>query len=229
MYQVFRPEGSSRPSLKNARVKNYGQFLSEMLDMDLVNLSMPGASNYFIGKQVEWAIEQRPDLIVFAITTPLRFEYAAPDDNAGVRPTLHDFNFSTYTNPDTEQFKGKIRSGVYKTFINGWVREVDQEEITLCLTKYLGNTGLNIDKERFQIMGTFAILEKSKIPYVCVDYGGRIFTPEELSDYNALSYVPRFLLDTYPLEGDFIHYNEDGHKHIAEQIKQLIEQKQLLK
>jgi hypothetical protein len=199
----------------------YADKLENLLKLEVINLARPGASNYCIAKQIEHAITLKPDLLLFNITTSQRIEFIPSEKRLSTRPTLSNFNYEEYnTNSYTEKFTGKIYSSTLRHALLKWSDKTNNENsyyITKFLDKYL-NHDMLVDYSRMYILSAIRLLEKNKIPYVCVNFSDDIFEEREINDINHISMSWSILHNKFPGKDDPYHFSEEGHQYLADMV-----------
>ena len=208
---------------------NYADKLSCLLQAEVINLARPAASNYCIAKQIEHAISLDPDLLLFNITTPERIEYVRSGKSLLRRPKLSNFNYEEYTNSYTEKFSGEINSS---TIMNAFTRKFDPtnnenpRDVADFIIKYLNHEILT-DYNRMYVLSAIRTLEKSKIPYVCINFSD-IFKEEEINDINHISIFWKTMNKDYRSKEDPYHFSEEGHQYIADTLYKYIKENTIL-
>jgi hypothetical protein len=211
-------------NISPGRNKSYTEFLAETLSADVINLAIPGVSNYAIAKQVEYAISLRPDIIVFNTTTVDRIDLikkGAPNFTQGV-PTIRDFVHGRNKNDHIVNYNEIIHSRTFHFFVSLMpaINDIDNVdkiiEFILTYEKYI-NYEMRLDQNRFLLMGTLALLERSKIPHVCIDMYNIL--PLEYGD-NVINSHYKELASNYNIPEDEHHFNQDGHEFLSDLIHQ---------
>lgn len=217
--------GPSDSSVMLGQVKNYSDYLSDLLDLQVTNLSFPGCSNYGIAVQIRHAIEQNPDFIIFNTTTSMRYEFVKLGKEVSGTPTIDDL--SSINNINSNIFCGhysiietmlKHNKNILRSKWN-WARYTPQQyqEIYDFLTKY---TSLNvkIDQDTLMIKGIIQELKESEIPFVCIDTVGIVNDP----DVNKINLPWEEYVELYPFEKDKYHWNEQGHEMLAKRLAEYL-------
>ncbi len=206
--------------INSTKIKDYVTILSEMTSSNIINLSYPGGSNYCISKQIEYAINLKPDLIIFNTTTVDRYDYLLSGRSLNNFPTLEDFNYYT---SDVSNFKGNIISSTFRQIseksnrlaLNDALTTSGNSELIKLIVRF-NNYYIDYDKNRLILNGTIRLLEKSNIPFICIDTQ-KFFSEVDVKNYISLDteeYLKRF-----PLADDSGHWNEEGHLQLAHIIK----------
>lgn len=198
-----------------SKIKNYSDFLQELTlntYKQKENLSISGGSNYSIVKQIEYAITLNPDLIIFNTTTARRYEFIS-DFNKNNRlssmPSLLDFR---YLEPKLINFevKNKIRSISIRKLEFLSKSNYIYKKIFDCILMHEDEM-INLDKNALFIKSAIYSLEKEKIPFICLDFGGIL----NLFDHqNVIKLSWNYMYSNYKID-NFGHFNEDGHEYIA--------------
>ena len=216
-YAKVRVDNSGR--LIPARVEDYVTKVANRLGSESINLSRPGASIYAIVKQIEYAITLDPSLVIIGTTTPLRVDFSFPETKLNRCPTINDFDYGNY---ETKKFIGSYKRNIISTPIMLLLENLPQDKRFDEIFKYHStytNEFLKKDQDRFMLLGAFSLLNKKNIPYICVDFAELINQDDAV---NSISYDWRGLNDQFPSSHDSVHFSEDGHEFLANEIlKQL--------
>ena len=204
----------SRSNLPS-RIEDYVTKLSNHLGTESVNLAIPGASNYAIAKQIEYAITLDPSLVIIGTTTPLRIDFSFPEKNLGIHPTISDFDYSKY---ESKKFIPNYKKNIISTPIlslpDRFVYDKRFVEIYDYHVMYT-NENLKKDQDRFMLLGAFTLLNNKNIPYICVDFTDLMIKDDTV---NVIAYDWRELCKRFPSKNDTLHFNEDGHSFLANEI-----------
>ena len=196
----------------------YGDLVAQSLGWNHINLSKPGASNYFIAKQIEHCVDLCANFVCVGATTPWRFDFLK-NANAIERPVCYDdFQSSRELYHDN-----KILSTVIlyyleqsKNAADASTRQAFSEICDFFQTKL--NLHIKQDQDSLMILGACARLQQAKIPYVILDFG-KIFQswhrPVIDLDYRQLS-------QQFPCQFDTYHFNQHGQNFVAAKIKDFI-------
>jgi hypothetical protein len=202
-------------------VVSYANFVASKLDGEIMNISFPGASNYAIAKQVEYAVTLNPNLIIFNTTTHSRIDLKKINTSNFIEghPSIKDFVYGHFKNRYVNDTNASVYSSSFNVFLSG-IAPVDDnkllEEFILSYDTYI-NHEMRQDQNRFLVMGILNLLNNSKIPYICIDIGN-IF-PKDYSN-NVISLSQTELTSRFPIKTDKDHFNQDGHSFISEKICQ---------
>ena len=197
------------------KFEDYVTLLGNKFGAETINLSKPGSSNYVIAKQIEHAITLKPDLIVFNITTPERIDVMHLGKTLKSKVTLNNFDYSLYPNEHIGETTNEIDSGPHlRAFMRAKAGEKQFEGVADFLLKY-HSYFIKEDQDRLLVLGTISVLEKSKIPYVCMNFSP-MFQNNELD--NAINMRWDTLCGMYPLVKDPYHFSIEGHKYLANRI-----------
>jgi len=71
------------------------------------------------------------------------------------------------------------------------------------------------DQDRLLVLGTISLLEKSKIPYVCINFSP-MFQNGELE--NSITIKWDEICKMFPLAKDPYHFSVEGHEYLANRI-----------
>jgi hypothetical protein len=196
-------------------------FLADKIHGERINISFPGASNYAIAKQVEYAISLKPDLVIVNTTTDYRIDLKKvnTENFSQGGPTIRNFNYGPFKNEHIDYHNEVIYSNTFSNFTSNVAPIDDIYSLTKFILRYdtYVNFEMRKDQNKFLIMGTLALLERFDIPYICVDFTDML--PVEYSD-RVLAVSIDEMLSTYPIKTDRMHFNQDGHRFLSELIHQ---------
>jgi len=187
----------------------YPEIFCSIKELTFVNLSFPGASNYAITKQVEFAITQKPKLIIVNLTTSGRLDWTHSNKRLAAAPTLRDITYNQSSDHPLLNASNTILSMPIATMIN-------EDNVDSIVAEYIAeyiDIRLLSDKDRLLILGMFSLLDGSTIPYLAVNFSkklGKKIRPE-VYDVSLLS-----LINNYPIPTDDCHFNQLGHQYIAQ-------------
>lgn len=202
----------------SVNIKNYSNYIEELTNFSYIqkeNISLWGGSNYSIVKQIEYAISLNPDVIIFNTTTPRRYDFTKNFDKRSTidnLPTILDFNYPN-NKLSKLKFKNKIQTLSIRRLEANSKENFNFKKIFDYLITYEDEM-INLDKNILFFKSIFYSLEKSNIPFVCLDFG------EILNNFYHSSIINiswKYMYDLFRLD-NFGHFNEQGHKIIAEQI-----------
>jgi hypothetical protein len=212
---------STNTSSKNSkfalpsRVEDYVTKLSSRIGVDSINLSRPGASNYAIVKQIEHAITLDPSFVIIGTTTPLRIDFSFPERKLDSQPKINDFDYSKYESKKfVYGYKENIVSIPIVCLPDRFVYDKRFIDIFEYHSTYT-NEHLKKDQDRLMLLGAFTLLNNKNIPYICVDFT-ELFSQGDTVNYIAYNW--RELCSRFPLKNDTLHFNEDGHEFLANEI-----------
>lgn len=221
----------------------YGRIIADKLDMDLVLLARPSASNYFVCKQIEYAIEQKADFIIVNFSSPRHLDFTLPGNKLKKLPKLSNFEYNEniwWKNLDNPAKNGDdelIKSWYFSLF--DIYKETTNPEFDL-VSKFINSYNdlvLRIDQERLMVLGLLSQLKESGIKFLVVDFLGLSDQLEKtgeiknLADINLLNYIkvepflsfPEEFIKQYPNPNDDFHFNQEGNYIVAEKIIPIIE------
>lgn len=207
---------------------SYGKLLSERLKYDFINLSQGGASNYHIAKQIEYAIGLNPSLVTVGATTHKRIDtYLKSDDKLEHRPTLRDFNYGSEAMPPHTLNSGMLVSRSYYFFNDQMesTKVTDEKEFNYNkeIYDFLAMTTrkeLDLDRDKFILLGACSLLEKHHIPYIIVDFGG-VFREDDFRPSSPiLSHNWKQLEQQFPGQ-DGIHVNQLGQQFLCDELEKV--------
>lgn len=204
---------------------SFGEIVAKSFNMQHVNLSSLGASNYFVSKQIEHSLNLNPTLIIIGSTTALRFDYLEDIDSIKENINFHNFKNNLENNYIKIDVSNKITSKSIK-----WFKEQsDNYKIPLFkrktaneIFKFLSkNTNFYIkkDQDRLMLLGSIFKIKQKNIPFVVIDFD-KIF--DEEFDF-ILNFPFKDLSNKFPTS-DNIHFNQEGHFFVAEKIKNFIKE-----
>jgi len=199
--------------------QGYPEIVAETLGASIVNLSKPGASNYCIAKQLDYAFTLQPDFIIIGLTTGMRFDYTTDifadkhwKDNI---PTIQDFDYRNHSRSEHTNNHGLIESQPLSSIETYH----DRKDLVNYIAKYI-DIDIKRDQDRHIIMGMLWKLAVKKIPYVIVDWTEMI-----LYEYTSRAVIRDLKLseyrNLYPC-ADGVHFNQEGHRAAAARINRFI-------
>lgn len=204
---------------KKKTVKNYITFLSELLNYDYNNISKSGVSNYCIIKQIEYAVKNKPNLIVFNTTSSGRIDFVKTTANLNTIPRLENFDFPI-ENATNEIVSFTHMGVINKAYLSlNYIPSLidDFESVREYLMKF-SNLYLSEDQDRLMFNGLIKKLDDNNIPYIGVDFWNII----EGNNDRILKKDIMQIAKTYPLPDDPYHFNEEGHHVLAKELVDLI-------
>ena len=208
--------------------KNYPSLYGEKHGYDVINLSLPGASTYAIAKQVEYAISLQPDLVMFNTTTNDRIDLKKSADIVfdNYVPSFKDFLYGIFANKHTAMCNDNIETGSFSTFLPNLsplknINDKNKNAIAKFIVMYdqYIDSAMRRDQNRLLVIGILSLLKYSGIPYVCVD----------LIDIVSADYIEPVikihcdeLIRKFPVASDSLHFNQDGHAYITDQLENFV-------
>lgn len=198
--------------------------LANRLNTTVVNLSKPGASNYCISKQVDYALTLKPDLIVLGTTEILRFDWVESNKELTDVPTILDFSYNSYATGDMNK-KGSILSESFRTidyylntrnserYIVEKYRNMDKSDLKI-LHNYFSLTNFNLKKDidKKIIQGSMFNLNDSEIKWLLID-GNNFFNASK--NIITIDWIDLVKSDPQP---DNLHFGESSNKHLTHLI-----------
>lgn len=219
--------------------KPYGEILAEWLACDFVLLARPSASNYFVCKQVEYAIEQNADLILINFSSPRHLDFTLPSKRLETLPHLKNFDYveniwwADKANPaGGNPEEHAVHSWYFSLFdIYGKTTNPELNVVNNFIATY-NDYQLRMDQERLMILGLMEELKKSNNKYIISDFIGLAKEKTNSSDTNSLADINVLnhlnleplvcfssnFISQYPNENDSFHFNQEGHRVAAEMI-----------
>ena len=190
------------------------------LNADTINLARPGSSNYAIAVQLEYALTLNPDLILFNITTPERIDVLEPNKKLTSKVKIQNFDYTLFPNEYVGETTNEIDSGPHiRAFMRAQAGEKKFQGIADFLLDY-HSYFIKEDQDRLLVLGALSILEKSKIPYVCVNFSP-LFQNNELDHTITISW--KTMCESFPLIKDPYHFSSKGHEYLADRIYEQIQ------
>lgn len=188
---------------------------NKYLNAETINLARPGASNYSIAVQIEYALSLKPDLIIFNVTTPERIDVLERNKKLTSKVRIQNFDYSLFPNEHIGETTNEIDSGPnLRTYMRAQAGEKKFQGVADFLADY-HSYWIKEDQDRLMVLGTFSILEKSKVPYVCVNFSP-LFQNNELDNTITVSWQK--MCESYPLVKDPYHFSSKGHEYLADRI-----------
>lgn len=190
----------------------FGEILAESLGIKFETLAEPGASNYFISKQIEHSIKFKPDLVLINFTMPWRYDYIEKGKIYSF-PTLEDFIYK-FRSPISEK-QPTIKSIAVNSL-------PDDSELKKLLSLYT-TIHIKADQDRMMLSNALKELEKEKIKFLALDFSGFTY-PGYFKNLNSLDIEYDKIFKTYHDKNDKSHLSQEGHNLIAQMIKPKIEE-----
>lgn len=203
-----------------SRIEDYVTKLSTHMGAEAINLARPGASNYAITKQIEYAITLDPALVIIGVTIPLRIDFSFLETDFKNQPTINDFDYSRC---DNKEFIGSFKENIVSMPITSLPERIVYDKRYAEIFEYHSiytNRSIRQDQDRFMLLGAFSLLNSKNIPYICVDFAELFIRPDEIVNYISCDW--REIVNRFPLKNDKSHFNEDGHSFISDEIQRWI-------
>lgn len=215
-------------------VESYVVKFNKYINYDLLNLAQRGASNYHIAKQIEYIITERlnPDLVVICtgpshrISDEILFSTTTLVD----RPHIKNFEVVDGESPPYKVGPVNLVSRTYKFFLQqmkkfedekNWKEYEHNKIIYDYIIKLVNKNVLRADQDMYLMLGACTLLEKANIKHILIDYAGLFEERKFLPKCPVLHYKWYDLKLGYPTPNtveDDIHFNEDGHTFISEEL-----------
>ena len=231
-------------TLQLGQHKPYAEFISQELGVDYVMLAKPIASNYFICKQIEYAIEHKADLVLVNFSSARHIDFTVKEKRLTSMPTLKNLIYEEKTfspgmqNPTSELDSQQVQCLRYPN-LETYARSSNPEYLPIA--EYLNHYNdyfLKMDTERLMILGVLSLLKENNIKYIVVDLiePGKdlpnVTNPSSLADFNILNFMkidsyfqlPEGFRDRYPNPTDNFHFNEEGHRELAKLLLPMIKE-----
>ena len=202
-------------------LKAYPEVFADKYGHEIINLAKPGSSNYFIAKQIEFAVTLKPDFLIVGFTSPYRFDYHERDtEHLNRRPTIKDWEYKAMGKTQYTSETGTLNSNP----IPRLVTFPHKKEFVEYSLKYT-DPSVSADKERYTILGMLKKLDSYNIPYVGIDW-------LSVLDYNE---TPDNVCKTMSWKkyGDEFgndcggHFGQDGHNHASIELEDFIQKNKL--
>lgn len=208
------------------KLTDYATILgNKYLNADTINLARPGASNYAIAVQIEYALSLNPDLIVFNVTTPERIDVLEPNKKLNSKVVIQNFDYTLIPNEHIGETTNEIDSGPHlRTFMRAQAGEKKFQGVADFLADY-HSYWIKEDQDRLMVLGACSILEKSKVPYVCVNLSP-LFQNKELDNTITISW--QRMCESFPLVKDPYHFSSSGHEYLADKIYKYMQQHKII-
>ena len=191
---------------------------NKYLNADTINLARPGASNYSIAVQIEYALSLNPDLIIFNITTPERIDVLERNKKLSGKVRIQNFDYTLFPNEHIGETTNEIDSGPHlRTMMRAQAGEKKFQGVADFLVDY-HSYWIKEDQDRLLVLGTFSILNKSKVPYMCVNFYPPLFPNNDLENTISISYTK--MCELFPLVRDPYHFSSKGHEYLADRVFQ---------
>ena len=193
-----------------SRTIPFASLLAEKLSLNPVMVAHQGSSNYFIIKQIEFAIENNADYIIFDITTPLRFDWVMDGSNLISNPKFEDFLCDYNLAHNSPNNKPKIRSTAYQAIFN----YVPDKDLSRFLAMYTDEHIL-VDQATLMFLGIISKLEKANIKYIAIDCSSEMFSNVPTTSIgDNISW--KDILTKFPNAEDPLHLSQEGHQVVAD-------------
>lgn len=197
--------------------KDYNTIFAEEIDAELVHLGKPGATNYMIAKQIEYSLKYNPELVIFNITGPLRVSIILDKIHRLTDiPTLEQFDYDEYTNQHTRLFEPRIKT-VPRTTLNMAKITNPEHQIIVDYWNRYADQYLLLDQDLMMIDSALSKLSSNNIPYICCNFSDMNIS----NNVKNILPIPRLrdILKEFSIEDDPFHFSQQGHAHIANEIK----------
>jgi len=212
------------------------EFIAEELDVNYTSLARPIASNYFVCKQIEYAIKQKPDLVIASFSSVRHIDFTTSDKRLQCLPTLENLVYEEqtfakgYTNPTNSSIEEQAVKCLRYPNLEKYAQTTNPEFAAIVdyihqFNDYL----LKMDQERLMILGTIEQLHMSNTKFLIVDLIGRtdhmerLGSPRTLADTNVMNIVevdpyislPLDFRQHYSNPSDDFHFNQEGNIAVA--------------
>lgn len=223
------------------------EFIAEELDIEYTSLARPIASNYYVCKQIEYAIKQKPDLVIASFSSVRHIDFTTKDKRLTSLPTLENlvYNEKTfakgYTNPTNSSEEEQSVQCLRYPNLERYAQTTNPEYKTVVeYIRQFNDYLLKMDQEKLMILGAIEQLHMSNTKFLIVDLISRtdnmdrIKDPKTLADTNVMNIVdvdpyislPLDFRKQYPNPTDDFHFNQEGNiaaaKLFIPKIKELL-------
>ena len=227
--------------------KPYINFIAEELNVDYTLLARPIASNYFVCKQIEYAIKHKADLVIASFSSVRHIDFTAPGKRLTDLPTLENLVYEEktfapgYKNPTNSSLEEQVVQCLRFPNLERYAKSTNPEYQTI--VNYVNEFNdylLKIDQERLMVLGAINQLRESNTKFIVVDLIGRtddmsrIKSPKTLADTNVMNVIsvdpyvtiPPGFRQQYPNPTDDFHFNQEGNVAVAKllmpKVKELL-------
>lgn len=224
------------------------EFIAEEVGVDFTLLARPIASNYYVCKQIEYAIRQKADLVIASFSSVRHIDFTTKDNRLKKLPTLENLVYDEktfakgYINPTNSPIEEQSVQCLRYPNLERYAKSTNPEYQTV--VNYINEFNdylLKIDQEKLMILGAIQQLQQSKTKFIIVDLIGRtdnmerLGNPRTLADTNVMNVVtvdpyitiPPSFRQEYANPTDDFHFNQDGNKAVAQllipKVKELLE------
>lgn len=160
---------------------HFSEIFAKQSNFDLTVYARSAISNGGIILQLQEAIRQKPDLIIFNATNHDRIEFPKNDDDLDHTITLNDLSYANYTrnlSANTNNFNGSVISENLTSLLSDSYMNKDNltPEKLKAIKLWFKELYISAWKHQLDCMAMYAIMHKlhrSSIPYMFVhDYLG---------------------------------------------------------
>jgi hypothetical protein len=199
----------------------YPEVFASRYNHEIINLAKPGSSNYFVAKQIEFAITLQPDFLIVGFTSPYRFDYHERDtEHLDHRPTIKDWEYKSMGKTEYTNVTGILNSNP----IPRLVTFPHKKEFVEYALKYT-DPSVSADKERYTILGMIHKLNSTGIPYVGIDWLN-VLDPEETPSNICKTMSWKKYGEKFGHDGGG-HFDQLGHDVAATELELFIEKNKL--
>lgn len=199
----------------------YPEVFAHKYNHEIINLAKPGSSNYFVAKQIEFAVTLNPDFLIIGFTSPYRFDYHERDtEHLDRRPDIKDWEYKSMGKTAYTNEIGILNSNP----IPRLVTFPHKQEFVEYALKYI-DPSISADKERYVMLGILKKLDSLNIPYVGIDWLN-VLDPEETPNNVCNTMSWRTYGKRFGDDGGG-HFNQEGHNVAAEELEKFILEKDI--
>lgn len=206
--------------------QSFANIIGERLGKNVLNLAKPGCTNYCITKQIDHAIKLDPEVVVFASTEVMRFDWVKSNSPLKAIPSITDFSYGSYapegmsrSGPVVSESLGTLRAymnNVRSLYIREKYRDLDPTELKIFLESFELTDGfLKKDQDAQMILASMYKLQQSHIKFVFID--GNEFG---LAGYGHLQQPWKELVKLDP-QTDGLHFGPKANELLAEKLIEL--------
>jgi hypothetical protein len=179
---------------------HFTEIIAKNLNSELINLARPGASNFYIGLQVEHAIQQHADLILILFSNYDRIQILQENCQYRVEQGI-----TNIVNNAVDTANARVFSNVITNFIDQSLLTPEQIDVLKPWFTNIYNFGLFYHQDWFVCQGILSRAKQSGIPFVFNTGGMRYYGHNETWDYylnyqageNPWNYVDSASINSY--------------------------------
>lgn len=185
--------------------KSFATIIANNLLLEPVPLAEDGASNYFIIKQILFALEQNAKYILINIAPSMRFDWVSDGKLLDDIPTYKDFISKNNRHRDQ-----KIKSAAFRSITH----YLKNSELSRLVANYL-DPKIRLDQDKWMLHGIFSYLNSQNIKYIAVNCTTNNFSETYITPIHSKSSWEE-IVNTFPEKTDQYHLNQEGHNFVAQ-------------